>query len=190
MEFVLCHGLRWLPSSSLKALFHKQLWRADGYYCAVHIEAGSPLEYSSNPKQARLLLVENGWSKDQARLDVISIALPWLQRRQLGEDVRVQTGKPPNTIVFHIGALCTFWKARNSGPRAYDGGYRRCTHWNLPQHSFTTLEELRRMPVFVPGEQRKRLRLGELSAESALTQVNLCQCHRTDESLSFFATAC
>ena len=131
MDFVLCHGLRWSPSSSLKALFHEQLWRADGYYCAVHIEVGSPLEYSSDAYHARLLLLlAKGWTEAQAsKLDVISIALPWFQRRQFGEDVRVQTasGKPPNTIFFHISALCTFWKARNSGPKAFDGGYRRCT---------------------------------------------------------------
>jgi hypothetical protein len=113
------------------------------------------LEYTSTREVARKRLVDAHWSPSDVDLDVISVPLTWAQRNCLGEDESVQKvhiGALPSTMFFHERTLCTFWRARNSGPgaKAFKGGPRRCEHWTPEERWFTTVDELDCMPVFVP----------------------------------------
>ena len=124
-----------------------------GPYC-TSIQPNSPLENASTRKGA-LALLKGKYAAEAIPLCIHSIKLSWEQRRVYGEDVSTQMayskpGPVPDTVFIHVSVLATFWKSVSSGPRLFTGGYRRWHHWET--RDFTTLEELQRHPVFIPGQ--------------------------------------
>ncbi len=158
------HGALFVPSSELVALLPPSQHLRSGQYCVVNLGQNCTVEYKSDRKHAKMLLITKGWRQEDADIDVISVQLTWDQRKFLGEDESVRKSHPggpiPSVMFFHERALWTFWTARNSGPSAFTGGARRCQHWAVTGRCFCTVEVLDTMPLFVPGTSSiKRPRL-------------------------------